>query len=190
MQNDPVYRRRRAVALVIVIALLVLIIWGISAIVTAIRGSGDEAAPSRQAASPSQSGEQTPGAPAECAADDIELSVSAANATYSLGGEVDFAVGISSKSKSPCLVNGSDASRVLTIRSGNDAIWSSGDCADDAARDLLMSEGSKDSQTITWKMTRSAPGCEKVKGKLRAGTYRAQVQLGKAKSEGFIFTLQ
>lgn len=184
MRNEAVYRRRRAVALLILLAIVVLIIWGVSALVRAVTSGGNEP---NDASNPKPTATQ--GAPAACDPATLQLEVAAKGTSFELDGSVDFAVSVTSNGEADCLFDGSDKNRVLAIRSGNDAIWSSADCASDEPRELLMSEGSQDSQTITWDVERSVPGCEGKQKKLRAGTYRAVVQVGENKSPEFVFML-
>ncbi|SNS91642.1 hypothetical protein SAMN06309944_1355 [Micrococcales bacterium KH10] len=192
MRNEPVYRRRRAVAMVVLLVILALLIWLITAIVGLFTSDGDATPPTQNTADSGDTDESPKsqqGAPANCAADALELSVATQGTSFEVGSKVDFVVTVTSKAADPCLIDASDKSRVLSIRSGNDDIWSSAHCAADEPRELLMSEDTKDSQTITWRTERSVPGCEEGQRKLRAGTYRAQVSLGDATSEELVFTL-
>lgn len=207
MRNEPVYRRRRLGALVILVLVIVLIVWAVASIAgggssskakssAAVKGTtagSSTATDSSGNADPTAGGGETaPGSttPTACPAAMLKLSIAAPNSTVSVGSTVKFAVSMTSTSVQPCLVDGSDTSRVVTITSGKERIWSSADCAAKGARSLLMSKDDVDTKTVSWKTERSEPGCSTDQPTLRPGTYKVQVSLGDATSEQLVLVLK
>lgn len=115
-----------------------------------------------------------------CAADQLDVRLAADRTTVSTGQPVVFTVTLENSGVTPCLVDGGDANRPVTVWSGEpgpdaDRVWSSGDCGDAGERMLLLGSGSVDTQDVRWSDVRSAPGCEQVEGDIEPGTYSAQV---------------
>ncbi|GAA2521861.1 hypothetical protein [Rarobacter incanus] len=188
MRNEPVYRRRRAVALTALIVVVALLVWAIGAIIGALRpGTKPRTSASPSAAATSAA---ATGAPQNCSADGLVVALATKGDSFALGGKVPFAVSITSTADADCLIDVSDTSRVLTIRSGSDQVWSSADCGSADPKELLMSKGSKEAHTVTWKIERSVAGCKDGQPALRAGTYRAQVSVSGAKSDEVSFILK
>jgi hypothetical protein len=85
----------------------------------------------------------------DCTAGDVKLELSAQSQTVPVGGSLDFTMTIAYEGTSSCLIDVSNASRILTITSGSDTIWRSDACPADPHR-LLMSKGDKRVDTLTW----------------------------------------
>ena len=95
-----------------------------------------------------------------------------------------------------CLVDGSDAGRVLTITSGQQTVYTSALCATDS-RMLLMAKGDKDIQQLKWNADSNAALTECTDEadwpRVNAGTYVAQLSLKdhpKVKSDPVTFTVE
>lgn len=171
---------RRIVAAIALIAFLSAvfgIIWGI---VQGIQGidrwihRGDINAISRQAApTPRQAAGVS-----DCSSDDISLELKASPATVGVGGTVQFTATIHHKGSENCLVDASDASRVLTISSGDQTIWKS-DLCPVSTRMLLLSHSDSDIQNIAWNTDATGSSCQPDSSLLRvnAGTYQAQLSM-------------
>lgn len=184
MRNEPVYRRRRAGALVILLVLIVGIVFAIKFIAG---GSGPEKTPA--ADKPKSSSSASKGPTSDCAPADLMLTIATDATSFSVGEKVPFVVSVTYQGEGSCLIDGSDTVRTVVVTSGQDRIWSSADCADKKPRALLMSNGDVDRQTVTWKTQRSAVGCGDSLPKLRPGTYKVQAVMGDVKSENLAFTL-
>lgn len=175
-------RRRRIVAVLVLLAVLALIAWGVVAVVGAVRaGAQDVAAPE-----PTTSA--APLDPTACAPADLDVDVAALPAGG--GAPVDLDVTVTNDGESPCLLDAGAGSLVLTVVSGEDRVWSSGDCAGDASRRLLLDAGDSADASVSWSGARSAPGCADGQGSSGAGTYRVEATLGGAELDvREVFTL-
>lgn len=175
-----IYRRRRIIAALVAVVFLVLcwgigwlLVRGVSAVNYAINKDDINAISREAAPSPKEiSGVQ------DCTGDDVDLTLSANSATASLGGSVQFVATIKHHGASSCLIDGSNASRVLTITSGNETIWRSDSCPVDS-RMLLMAGNDKDIQTITWNANATTSQCQQDSALLNVqrGTYVAKLSL-------------
>ncbi|NEG78549.1 hypothetical protein GFD22_06120 [Bifidobacterium avesanii] len=180
------YRRRRIVALVVVLALLAAcggLIWGV------VQGVGaayrwinhDEIyAISRTSAPPTP--RQTSGVP-NCSSSDVSLQLTADASTVGVGGSVKFAAAINYTGTGQCLIDGSNSSRILTITTGDQTVWRSDVCTA-SPRKLLLSRASemkRDEQTIAWSTSANASdtACRKDSElpKVKAGSYVARLSL-------------
>lgn len=113
----------------------------------------------------------------DCTADQLTLSLSVVSDSVTSGGSLQFTAELGHKGKISCLVDGSDSSRVLTITSGDETVWSSALCKA-GARSLLISDNQKDVQTLTWSTSASSTQCGKKASKpAAAGTYKAKLSL-------------
>lgn len=114
----------------------------------------------------------------DCGANDVALELAAKSATVGVGGSMQFTATIMHKGSTNCLIDASETSRVLTITSGNDTIWRSDVCPVDS-RMLLMAQGDKDIQTLTWNTNRSGETCvaDADLPKVDRGTYIAKLSL-------------
>lgn len=190
-QPARVYWIRRLVVLGALL-LVVVVAWSLIA-----RGGGGEDEPDTAATEPAPDTEETAaddGTAAEngrtCAAADLTLAVAADAQTYAAGVQPVFTVTITNTSTSSCAVDAGDAARELLVTSGTDRVWSSLDCAGDAAeRLLLLPAGTADSVAVTWPRIRSAEGCTEGLPEPRPGTYHVVAKLLGAESADTVFSL-
>jgi hypothetical protein len=189
-QPARVYWIRRLVVLGALL-LVVVVVWSMIA-----RGGGGEDEPDTAAteAAPDTEETTTDGTTAEngrtCAAADLTLAVAADAQTYAAGVQPVFTVTITNTSTSSCAVDAGEASRELLVTSGADRVWSSLDCAGDAAeRLLLLPAGTADSAAVTWPRVRSAEGCTEGLPEPRPGTYHVVAKLLGAESADTVFSL-
>ncbi|MFT8358297.1 hypothetical protein [Bifidobacterium aquikefiri] len=175
-----VFLVRRIVAVIVLIAFLSAvfgIIWGIAQGVEGINRwihRGDINAISRQAA---PSPRQVSGV-SDCSAEDISLELKATPTTVGVGGTVHFTATIAHSGSDNCLINASNASRVLTISSGSQTIWKSDVCPV-STRKQLLSNSDSDIQSIAWNTNATGSTCQSDSNllKVNAGTYQAQLSM-------------
>lgn len=174
-----IYRRRRivvGVVLVLVLALVGFCVYSIGRGAFAVGAlvAGHDVGIARKAVP-----DPTPSTGVrDCVEDSISLELSTTAQTVPVGGSIDFAAGIVYSGTVSCLIDGSDANRVLTITSGDDQIWRSDSCPVES-RMLMMAQGDEDIQTMRWNTNRSGEGCvdDADLPKVAAGTYMAQLSL-------------
>ena len=175
-----VYRRRRIAALVLLAlagAALVAVLWGIGQAADAVGRwihSGDINAIERRGvpAPHEQSGV------ADCGGENVSLQLSAPTSSTQVGGSITFVATIRHQGESSCLINGSDASRVLVITSGRKTVWRSDSCPS-AARVLLMAGDDKDVRQLTWQADATGDTCvaEASRQRVTSGSYVARLHL-------------
>lgn len=190
-QRRIYYRRRFVVAivLVVVLALAVFAVYSLGrGVVMIVQGSPSverEAVPDPI---------ETTGVK-DCTSSEVSLQLVPSATSVAVGGSLDFSASITyTGSGNSCLVDGSDAGRVLTITSGDDEVWRSDACPVDS-RMLLMASGDVDTQTITWDTDRSDGECsdDSSAEHVDAGTYVAQLSfadLPDVVSDQVTFTVQ
>ena len=174
-----IYRRRRivvGVVLVLVLALAGFCVYSIgrgAAAGGALVGGHDVGTARKAVPDPTPSTGVR-----DCVEDSISLELSTTAQTVPVGGSIDFAAGIVYSGTVSCLIDGSDANRVLTITSGDDQVWRSDSCPVES-RMLMMAQGEKDIQTMRWTTIRPGPECadDADLPKAAAGTYMAQLSL-------------
>ncbi|MFH5821971.1 hypothetical protein [Georgenia sp. AZ-5] len=169
--------RRRIVALLILLAVAALVVWGVSAAVRALVGDREIAVAE---ATPTPTGPTDPG---PCEPRDLEADLTpAASGT---GQPVTFTLTLTNDGAAACLTDAGRGSLVVTVRSGSDRVWSSADCVGEAApRELLLDTGDSTETKLTWNGSRSAAGCAGGQGAAREGTYRAEATLDGASLQG------
>ncbi|GAB3165877.1 hypothetical protein GCM10027059_24080 [Myceligenerans halotolerans] len=177
--------RRRAVVVMVIVAVLVV------AGVLVVRAMWP-----REAAQIVSDAKVHPPAPADpaggartCEADDLDVRLAADRTTAAEGQPVVFTVTLENTGATPCLVNGADANRPVTVwagETGRDAerVWSSADCDDVGERMLLLGSGSVDTQEVRWSDVRSEPGCERVRKAIEPGIYSARVTVEDVEGAG------
>lgn len=159
---------------------LVILVWGVKAVVGLF--SSDGAGAPTSSASAAQ-------APVACTAADVEISLVSDSTTYVVGSLANFTITLTHIGTAPCTLDGGNVGRELLITSGADRIWSSADCDTAGAKLLLLSPGNSESTTINWATDRSAPGCATDLPAPRPGTYRAAVTTSGISSEPLVFQL-
>ncbi|GAA4418499.1 hypothetical protein GCM10023169_08150 [Georgenia halophila] len=167
-------------ALVLLVGLLGGAVWGASALAAvASNWAGDLFADAEPGKGPPAEDEETlPPRPDRCAPGDLDVAM----APRAGSGATDFALTIVNDSETPCLVDAGAASLVLTVHSGDDRIWSTGDCSAGAAEHmLLLAGGDTTEHTVTWSGQRSEPGCPSGQPAAEPGTYRVATTLDGAR---------
>lgn len=186
-----VYWRRR----VVVLAVLVLVVVLGVLVVQKLGGSGDAKAPAPGASggtstTPTPTPTGTAGVPI-CTEDMLTTKLEANGSEFAPGSEPAFTVTMTNSSATPCLVDVSPETRVITVTSGPARVWGSSDCAAKAKpKTLLVGAGKSEASTLTWDRTRSEEGCPRTGVVAKPGTYRATATVLGAASEEIAFVLR
>ncbi|AUI50750.1 hypothetical protein [Arthrobacter crystallopoietes] len=193
--SPAVYRRRRLallIAVLVVVGLLVAIGFWIASLfgggsqpVADNDDGGSVPVISSPAASPS------PMASAACDESKISVTASTDAPAYAAGENPTLVLEVANKGDSACEVNvGTDAMEFL-VTSGEDRIFSSKDCAVDTSELMRTIEpGESERAQFTWERNRSAPGCKAVNANPQPGTYVLTAKLGPWTSDKIRFDLQ
>jgi len=181
------YWRRRLVALLVLVAVVVLAVVGIRSLTT-----GDDAAaqqpttidPSTVAAptesptesptptdTPTESATETTLGPCEASALTVTLTTKAT--TYGPGQTPRFVLTVANESESPCQAEIGSAMRVFTVSdSAGTQVWSSADCQGETGSQVYtIDPDASRSMTYTWSRLRSAAGCPDGQSAVEAGNY-------------------
>lgn len=184
-----VYWRRRIVVLAVLVIVVVL---GV-VLVQKVGGSGDAKAPAPGASggtatTPTPTG--TAGVPI-CTKDMLATTLEANGTEFAAGSEPAFTVTMTNSSETPCLVDVSAETRVVTVTSGPARVWGSGDCVKSSKpKTLLVGAGKSEASTLTWDRTRSEEGCPRKGVEAKAGTYRATASVLGVASKEIVFRLK
>ncbi|GAB3679606.1 hypothetical protein [Saccharopolyspora tripterygii] len=172
-----VYWRRRAVAISGALLLVVLLGWGVVALIV---GSGEPAA-TQQAAGP-------PGPPVAVAADNtprpcpdeaMRVVAEAGQQQFRAGEPIGLAIEVTNTSPRPCL---RDLNRMLreievTTPAGRH-VWSSNDCYSESTNEQPVLEPGKPVRNdVLWPGLTSAPGCTAGQSRVPPGDYQAIARL-------------
>lgn len=188
------YRRRRIVALLLVLGLVGGATAGIWFTVAAL--TGDDGVPTTAATNPggNQGGTAgegaatpsstptpsptepaigaTPPLPVSCTAEEAALTVTAP-AVAAAGSAVQATVGVTVTGSQPCLVDLGSEALLVQVYSGEDLIWTSAHCPfAPSQRALLIPAGASDEQAVRWPGGRSSEGCPGDGEAALPGTYR------------------
>ena len=163
-QASTVYRRRRLVVGLGVLAVLLIIIL----IIVRPGGGSDPAstaapAPTDSAVDPATSTDPAaPGAAASTACDPATVQVEAITdqGSYDPDDEPELSLSVTNTGTTPCDLNAGTSTQVFTITSGADVYWTSTDCQSDPADAMVTLEPGIAVSTktpLTWDRTRSSP---------------------------------
>jgi hypothetical protein len=191
-QPPRVYWVRR-LAVLGALVLVVVLFWSL----LSPGGEGGEEDSAGDPAGTGDVGEEPPADPPAdagrtCTAADLQLALTSDAGSYVAGLQPVFSLVVTNGGSTSCTVDAGPGSRELLITSGTDRVWSSLDCAGDAAEELLLlSPGTASAPiAVTWPVARSAEGCtEGLPAPGRPGTYHVIAKLLGAESADVTFTL-
>ncbi|GAB2690558.1 hypothetical protein [Thalassiella azotivora] len=212
-EESSVYWRRRALALVLLVA-LVLGGWFLvravagddtpdgaptaqdgepqgSATDDAVDDAGDEAGDAEPGAGAGEepAPETTPEVP-PCEPATLQVTATADATTYPEGVQPTLGMRIRNVGDAECTVDAGSAALELLVVSGADRIWSSDDCQEDSVNDVqVVPPGAELVSSVQWPRQRSAPGCPADLPQPRPGTYQLTGRAGEITSEPLAFDL-
>lgn len=204
--SAAVYRRRRIVALgiiIVVFALMIALVWALVA-----RAGSDPApaptassatpTPSTPPASPDPSTEATPApgatpeptstpdaGPVPCTASEVQVTAVTDQDTYSADENPKLSISLKNSSTKDCTMNVGTTTQVFTITSGTDTWWRSTDCQEtpsDAIQTIKAGATITSSTPVVWDRTRSSVDTCDATDRQRApgggAAYRLTVSIG------------
>ncbi len=206
-----VYWRRRVVALVLLVVVLALVVWGVTALVGALRGDDPAAdaptgsvadagdtegsaatAPTTQAGTGTGTEAQGEGEVPACGADTTAVVATADAASYALGATAVLGMTITNTGTVPCTLDAGSAALELLVVSGEDRIWSSDDCQEapeNRPTTVEPGEAGMLASSVEWPLARSAEGCADDLPALKAGTYQLTARAGEITSAPVVLQL-
>lgn len=202
--SPGVYWARRAVMLLLLIALVAAVIFGLRAL---LLGSGSATSPVPAAtkeptqttspsvqASPTQQSTAAPtvadgtasAAIPTCTAQQIQIVATADKDEYAPDATAKLGMTITNASDAPCVMDVGNGPLELRVTSGSDRIWSSDDCQTEASSDVRTiepGEAGRMVSSVEWGLTRSAPGCKGGEEQVLPGNYRLTARAGDLQSK-------
>ncbi|MDN3240829.1 hypothetical protein [Glycomyces tritici] len=200
-QPESVYWKRRAIVAGAVLALVVLVVLGLSALGGGEEGpeaKGDSAQNEWQppsvsstvnrpyvretptAAEPSDSPSPTEPAVVACSPDDLMLQVVAAFDEVRSGSEVPVSVLVASGADTACTANLREVAVELTA--GADIVYSTAHCETPQGEEVQLSDGAGQTVEFTVDGLASEEACSGARRELPAGEYELRARLGEAVS--------
>jgi len=186
-QASTVYRRRRLVVGLGMLAVIVIIV-----LIVVRPGSGDKPASSAAPApSSSVAAPVEPAAPVSTACDPANVKVEAVTdkGSYATDENPELSLSVTNTGTTPCTLNAGTSTQVFTITSGADVYWKSTDCQSDPQDAEVTLEPGVAVSTKTpleWDRTRSSPEtCEITEREAVPGdgaSYYLTVSIGGVKS--------
>jgi hypothetical protein len=204
-----VYWRRRGVALLGSLAVLIGLSWAATWAVgslarpgrvadgsirsgTARSGSAGAATSLTKLGVPDATSAEraAPAALPSCPAADVRLSLSASQPSYSVQQIPQFDVDVVSTAGYSCTVDVGARHVLLQISAGQAQIWTSADCAEGlAVRLATLHRGVPTVVPMTWDDQYSSAGCPMPGRAAPAGSYTARATLGSAASNSVTFRI-
>lgn len=196
-EPDPtpqhVYWIRRAIALLIVAALIAVIVFAAKFVIGLF--STDEPEPNNTGQTNSgEADSQEPAgddgaSPRACDGTAISIALTSERTSVGAGATMPFNLEVTNESENPCVVDISPTTTVVTVYSGSDRIWASDDCDETGTKPLYMDPKAKTSAALAWDGIRSNESCDSGLPNVRPGTYRAVAKYKEAESSELIFQL-
>lgn len=187
------YWRRRAVLVAALIAAVLLL-------AKACGGGGEDKpgalTPPETTSSPTPSTPVVPtpsttATPVMCtAATGLRIVAVADSKSYPLGTTARLSMTISNSGKAPCVIGLGQGALEFRVASGADRIWSSDDCSPGGAQGrTTLAPGAQRAESLSWSLTRSAPGCKGTRAAVKPGTYVLAARVGTTNSDKFSFAV-
>ena len=214
-QRAQVYWRRRVLAVVLLVAVVLALGFGLRSLLTSgdpdpqvdpAAGASQPADPSAAAADPTAPSDeagsaQSPAADAAaaegevpgCAEGQVLVAATTDATAYPAGATATVGMTITNTGTAPCLLDAGSAALELLVVSGSDRIWSSDDCqtsAESRPTTVAPGEAGMLASGVEWPLVRSAEGCPEGLAAPRAGTYQLTARAGDVTSAPLAFDVQ
>jgi hypothetical protein len=206
-----VYWRRRFLALLAGIAVLGILVWAVSGVISGNstgsntadvghlspgHGQGTRAPgqPTATTPGPGQPGRAVaaaaPGGPPSCTPANVVISLFATGASYSKEQPAGFDVDVVSTAAGTCSFNVGPRYLALVVMAGQRRVWGSADCAP-APGSLVtyLARGVPVVLPFSWDLQTSSPGCAARAGQAGDGSYTATAAASGSTSNPVTFTL-
>jgi hypothetical protein len=176
-QSASVYRRRRAVALLVLLAVILAVVLLIARPWSSSGDARKSGAVTTGTASPSPSATTTPAstpgatptptatptaklkAGAPCLPSNVDVKAVTDKSSYAAGEDPKLSLSLTNTGPVSCSIDAGTAKQLYTITSGSETYWKSTDCQTSPTSNVILLVPGKtvNSTTITWDRTRSDP---------------------------------
>ena len=207
--------RRRVAALVILLVIVALLVWGLSAFARSGKTDETENTPETVSEAPSttlateptvqlseestpsstQPSEETVAAPVKkgsCELADLEIHASSNQPSYAIGVQPVFYMEVKNPTDTDCVINLDDNLLRFEVydMAANDRIWSDTDCYPPvAAGNVEFAPGEKRRWEARWSVTASQPGQCDNRPEVKAGSYFLHGVIGDNASDASPFNI-
>ena len=207
--------RRRVAALVILLVIVALLVWGLSAFARSGKTDETENTPETVSEAPSttlateptvqlseestpsstQPSEETVAAPVKkgsCELADLEIHASSNQPSYAIGVQPVFYMEVKNPTDTDCVINLDDNLLRFEVydMATNDRIWSDTDCSPPvAAGNVEFAPGEKRRWEARWSVTASQPGQCDNRPEVKAGSYFLHGVIGDNASDASPFNI-
>lgn len=207
--------RRRVAALVILLVIVALLVWGLSAFARSGKTDETEDTPETVSEAPSttlateptvqlseestpsstQPSEETVAAPVKkgsCELADLEIHASSNQPSYAIGVQPVFYMEVKNPTDTDCVINLDDNLLRFEVydMATNDRIWSDTDCYPPvAAGNVEFAPGEKRRWEARWSVTASQPGQCDNRPEVKAGSYFLHGVIGDNASDASPFNI-
>ena len=207
--------RRRVAALVILLVVVALLVWGLSAFARSGKTDETENTPETVSEAPSttlateptvqlseestpsstQPSEETVAAPVKkgsCELADLEIHASSNQPSYAIGVQPVFYMEVKNPTDTDCVINLDDNLLRFEVydMATNDRIWSDTDCYPPvAAGNVEFAPGEKRRWEARWSATASQPGQCDNRPEVKAGSYFLHGVIGENASDASPFNI-
>ena len=207
--------RRRVAALVILLVIVALLVWGLSAFARSGKTDETENTPETVSEAPSttlateptvqlseestpsstQPSEETVAAPVKkgsCELADLEIHASSNQPSYAIGVQPVFYMEVKNPTDTDCVINLDDNLLRFEVydMATNDRIWSDTDCYPPvAAGSVEFAPGEKRRWEARWSATASQPGQCDNRPEVKAGSYFLHGVIGENASDASPFNI-
>jgi len=167
-------------------------------VVALVRACGGGAAPSNRSAhtTPTPTATASPTAAASssrvgpCRASDLQVTAATDASTYPRGSVPRLSAVVRNASSQTCKFRTAPDSRVWTIVSGADQVWTSADCTPSGGTGRTrLRPGHTVAYALIWNRQRSAKGCPSDTPAVGPGTYQLKVTIGGVRAATVVFHL-
>ncbi|MDC7109165.1 hypothetical protein [Corynebacterium afermentans] len=210
-----IYMHRRVAALVILLVIVALLVWGLSAFARSGKTDETENTPETVSEAPSttlateptvqlseestpsstQPSEETVAAPVKkgsCELADLEIHASSNQPSYAIGVQPVFYMEVKNPTDTDCVINLDDNLLRFEVydMATNDRIWSDTDCYPPvAAGNVEFAPGEKRRWEARWSVTASQPGQCDNRPEVKAGSYFLHGVIGDNASDASPFNI-
>nr|WP_218888508.1 hypothetical protein [Saccharopolyspora hordei] len=181
-----VYWRRRAVAIVAVLAAVGLVGWGAVAL---LGGSAREPQAAPPQGAPVAIAADEP--PPQCPDEVIRVAAEVPRPEFRVGDPVPMSIVVTNAGDRPCVRDTNRMLRELTVTSQSGKhVWSSNDCYSESTNEQpLLEPGQPVRNDVQWSGVTSTPDCDPGQPRAAAGQYQVVARLASLNSEPVEFRL-
>jgi hypothetical protein len=125
-----------------------------------------------------------------CSKSALRVTAASDAASYPAGVLPQLTAEVRNVSDAPCRLAVEQDARIWSVRSGEDEVWSTGDCPHPGSRSLhRLGPDEAITYRVAWDRHRSVEGCATPGAEARPGTYRLLVTIDRARAEPVVFHL-